>query len=90
MSFQNITARVINVDYLNGLRYPYDYILKSGPGDGKITAAKTFDTLEVSGLQDIQTINDIDADEFIILNADQDLKHLITFEDLQIDESLQV
>lgn len=78
------------MDYLNNVGYPDDYIVKGGPDEAEMTSGKTFRILKVSDLQGVETINDIDADDFIILNADQSLEHPITFENLIIDESLQV
>ena len=81
---------MIRLDYLNGLEYANDYIMKTGIEDAYMTTAKTFKSLTVSNLQEVNTINDIDADEFIILYADQSLEHEITFENLVIEERLQV
>ncbi|OXU21662.1 hypothetical protein TSAR_016063 [Trichomalopsis sarcophagae] len=80
----------IRLDYLNELKYPYNYVLKSDPEEADITSDKTFQSIRVTNLQDVKTINGIDADEFIILNADQSLKNQITFENVVIDKRLQI
>lgn len=75
---------------MNDLRYPLDYVLKSGPGIVDVTGIKTFETLTVSDLKGVKTINGIDINEFITLTEDQNLEHEIIFENLVIEESLQV
>ncbi|KAJ8668656.1 hypothetical protein QAD02_010319 [Eretmocerus hayati] len=84
------SARLIFMDHLNGIQYPSDYIVKSGPLEAVMTGKKFFKTLRVSDLQGVETINGIDADDFITTNANQDLEHQITFKDLVIDETFQI
>jgi hypothetical protein len=87
---KNMTSNVIKMDYLNDIKYPSGYIQTSSSEDAYMTSTKYFETLTVTNLKDVKTINGIDIDDFIQLNANQTLEHLITFDNLVIDESLQV
>ncbi|XP_058805906.1 uncharacterized protein LOC131672587 [Phymastichus coffea] len=78
------------ISYLNDFEYPHEYVVKSGPKNGEVTGFKSFETLTVSDLRDVKIINDIDADEFITLTANQNLEHKISFENVVIEENLQV
>lgn len=85
-----MSASFIQMDILNNVRYPDEYVLKGGPEVALITNAKTFEVLKVSDIQGVDFINGIDSNDFIVLNVDQSLSHPITFQNLIIDESLQV
>ncbi|EFN84070.1 uncharacterized protein LOC105183598 [Harpegnathos saltator] len=76
------------VAYLNNLRYPQDYVPSRSKITVNVTGEKYFSNLSVINFVNVSMINDID--DFIVLNRDELLDREIIFEDLQIDEILQI
>uniref|UniRef100_A0A182NL59 VWFD domain-containing protein n=1 Tax=Anopheles dirus TaxID=7168 RepID=A0A182NL59_9DIPT len=79
------------VQFLNRLRFPEDYVLRTGPRESIITGQKQFkgsltmDALDIDGF-----INDINPFDFITLHDDQYIPGNVTFDSLEIEESLDV
>ncbi|XP_023314340.1 uncharacterized protein LOC106648688 [Trichogramma pretiosum] len=84
------SIEALDTVYLNGRVYPSEYIFKSFPEIAIIQGSKSFQTLRVLNLEGVYTINEIDADDFVILNSDQSLNYTIFFENLTVDVSLVI
>uniref|UniRef100_A0A182IXX4 Uncharacterized protein n=1 Tax=Anopheles atroparvus TaxID=41427 RepID=A0A182IXX4_ANOAO len=80
-----------NVQFLNRLRFPEDYVLKQGPRETIITGQKyfqgplTMDALDIDGF-----VNDINPFDFITLHDEQYVPGNVTFDSLEIEDSLDV
>ncbi|XP_076237942.1 female sterile (1) Nasrat [Calliopsis andreniformis] len=85
-----LTADTVSIDFLNNLRYPKDYVLVDSSGPAYLTGLKSFDELVVPSLKNVKFINDIDVEDFVVLHKDNVLNELITFENLEVDDTLQV
>lgn len=81
---------MINIDFLNHLRYPRDYVLSSGGSFANITGSKSFNELTAQSLKSVKSINDIDIGDFVILYEENVLDEAITFENLAVEGDLQV
>uniref|UniRef100_A0A182QZX3 VWFD domain-containing protein n=1 Tax=Anopheles farauti TaxID=69004 RepID=A0A182QZX3_9DIPT len=88
----NVTfGSLTSTQFLNRLRFPEDYVLREGPRESIITGQKQFkgsltmDALDIDGF-----INDINPFDFITLHDDQYIPGNVTFESLEIEESLDV
>uniref|UniRef100_A0A182P5R9 Uncharacterized protein n=1 Tax=Anopheles epiroticus TaxID=199890 RepID=A0A182P5R9_9DIPT len=88
----NVTfASQTTVQFLNRLRFPEDYVLRSGPRESIITGQKYFkDTLTMDALDIDGFVNDINPFDFITLHDDQYIPGNVTFDSLEIEESLDV
>ncbi|XP_053670226.1 uncharacterized protein LOC128720574 [Anopheles nili] len=79
------------VQFLNRLRFPEDYVLSSGPRESIVTGMKhfqgslTMDALDIDGF-----VNNINPFDFITLHDDQYIPGNVTFDSLEIEESLEV
>ncbi|XP_053973610.1 uncharacterized protein LOC128873789 [Hylaeus volcanicus] len=78
------------LDFLNDLRYPFDYILHNYMANVNVTGSKSFDTLVVGRLEIVKTLNGIDFEDFIILNKENVLTEEITFEKLTVEGSCRI
>nr|XP_034171205.1 uncharacterized protein LOC117600218 [Osmia lignaria] len=85
-----LTADSLDLDIVNGLLYPDDYVLIHGDNSVNVTGIKSFDKLMLPRLQEVNTLNGIDFQDFIFLNRDNVLKEEITFENLSVDGQLQI
>ncbi|XP_063976811.1 uncharacterized protein LOC135162367 [Diachasmimorpha longicaudata] len=86
----SVLATYVDVNYLNDLTYPGDYILKKNTGPITIPSNKKFKTLTTERLSNLLTINNIPVDNFIRLFGHQNLSKKITFENLEILGTLQI
>ncbi|XP_035891221.1 uncharacterized protein LOC118502757 [Anopheles stephensi] len=79
------------VQFLNKLRFPEDYVLRTGPRESIITGQKhflgslTMDALDIDGF-----VNGINPFDFITLHDDQYIPGNVSFDLLEIEESLDV
>ena len=73
------------MDILDNLLYPEDYVLENSLSSVIVTGSKSFDSMLISQLEDVATINDIDFEDFVILHKDNVLEKSITFENLMIE-----
>uniref|UniRef100_A0A182JQ76 VWFD domain-containing protein n=1 Tax=Anopheles christyi TaxID=43041 RepID=A0A182JQ76_9DIPT len=79
------------VQFLNRLRFPEDYVLRAGPRESIITGQKyfkeslTMDALDIDGF-----VNGINPFDFITLHDDQYIPGNVTFDSLEVEESLDV
>uniref|UniRef100_A0A182VQM2 VWFD domain-containing protein n=1 Tax=Anopheles minimus TaxID=112268 RepID=A0A182VQM2_9DIPT len=79
------------VQFLNKLRFPEDYVLRSGPRESIITGQKHFQGLLTMEALDIDGfVNGINPFDFITLHDDQYIPGNVTFDLLEIEESLDV
>ncbi|XP_012274820.1 uncharacterized protein LOC105696704 [Orussus abietinus] len=85
-----VTADSIKLDNLNGLAYPTEFVMEDGTRAENITGMKSIEKLTVSSLTGVDTLNRIPMDDFVCLDKDQILPHEITFDDLIIEETLQI
>ena len=76
---------IFKLDILDNLLYPEDYVLENSVSPVVVTGSKSFDTMLVSQLEDVATINGIDFEDFVILHKDNVLEKSITFENLTIE-----
>ncbi|XP_050083609.1 uncharacterized protein LOC126570125 [Anopheles aquasalis] len=88
----NVTfGKHATIQFLNGIRFPEDYVLTEGPRETIITGQKHFqgplsmDALDIDGF-----INGINPFDFITLHDDQYIPGNVTFESLEIEESLDL
>ncbi|XP_072767506.1 uncharacterized protein Fs(1)n isoform X2 [Anoplolepis gracilipes] len=79
-----------NIQNLNHLRYPDDYALINNRYFINVTGEKYFNNLSTTHLTGINTINNINIDDFIILNRHEIINHEITFENLEIGGTFQI
>ncbi|XP_040155851.1 uncharacterized protein LOC120896084 [Anopheles arabiensis] len=88
----NVTfASQTMVQFLNRLRFPEDYVLRSGPRESIITGQKYFkDSLTMDALDIDGFVNGINPFDFITLHDDQYIPGNVTFDSLEIEESLDV
>nr|XP_003700076.1 PREDICTED: uncharacterized protein LOC100883089 [Megachile rotundata] len=84
-----LSADIFDVDIVNGLPYPDEYVL-TDDRSANITGVKSFNKLTVHHLKNVNTLNDIDFEDFVILNRDNVLKEEITFEDLSVYDQIQI
>ncbi|XP_052863555.1 uncharacterized protein LOC128270189 [Anopheles cruzii] len=79
------------VQFLNGLRFPDDYILTEGRRETIVTGQKwfkgplTMDAVDIDGF-----VNGINPFDFITLYEDQYIPGNVAFESLEVEESLDV
>ncbi|ETN58016.1 hypothetical protein AND_010397 [Anopheles darlingi] len=88
----NVTfGKQVSAQFLNGIRFPEDYVLTEGPRETIITGQKHFqaplsmDALDIDGF-----INGINPFDFITLHDDQYIPGNVTFQSLEIEESLDL
>ncbi|XP_017890059.1 uncharacterized protein LOC108630960, partial [Ceratina calcarata] len=84
-----LTTDTFDLNQINGLKYPEDFVLAHKNGEAIVTGLKTFNTLITSRLEDVKTLNGLDFDEYVILDKHNVLKS-ISFENLTIDEELRM
>ncbi|KYQ51518.1 hypothetical protein ALC60_09391 [Trachymyrmex zeteki] len=90
---QNIlVAEKANVKNLNYLQYPENYVLinELNKFPVNVTGEKHFVNLSTTHLLSIKTINEIDINDFVILNKHEVINEEITFKDLEIDGIFQI
>ncbi|XP_024892131.1 uncharacterized protein LOC112467658 [Temnothorax curvispinosus] len=87
---EGLVAEEANVKNLNGLQYPENYVLLNEQFSINITGKKYFGNLSTTHLLDIEAINKIDIDDFIILSRHEAINKEITFENLEIDGIFQI
>ncbi|KFB39568.1 AGAP003290-PA-like protein [Anopheles sinensis] len=80
-----------SVEFLNRLRFPDDYVLKQGPRETIITGQKHFQgTLTMDALDIDGFVNNINPFDFITLHDEQYIPGNVTFDSLEIEDSLDV
>lgn len=72
------------------MQYPENYVLINDEFPINITGEKHFANLSTTHLMDIKAINEMDINDFVILNRHEVINEEITFEDLEIGEIFQV
>ncbi|KYN26666.1 hypothetical protein ALC57_03966 [Trachymyrmex cornetzi] len=87
-----LVAEKANVKNLNYLQYPRNYILMNELNKFPInvTGEKHFVNLSTTHLLTIKTINEIDINDFVILNRHEVINEETTFKDLEIDGIFQI
>ncbi|KAF3425333.1 hypothetical protein E2986_03027 [Frieseomelitta varia] len=80
-----LISNIFKLDILDNLLYPEDYVLENSVSSVVVTGSKSFDSMLVSQLEDVATINGIDYEDFVILHKDNVLEKSITFENLTIE-----
>ncbi|KAL6423512.1 hypothetical protein ACFW04_010230 [Cataglyphis niger] len=85
-----LIADEVYVKNLNYLRYPEDYVLTNNKYSINVTGEKDFANLSTTHLLNINTINNISIDDFIILSRHEIIEHEITFENLEIGGTFQI
>ncbi|KAG7197315.1 hypothetical protein KM043_018433 [Ampulex compressa] len=85
-----IVANELDVNYINKIKYPEGYVLVNEDEPVYVSGVKTFDTLSVTNLLGIDTINDIDFDDFVQINKVNVLTKDITIEELIVDERFEL
>ncbi|XP_076763161.1 female sterile (1) Nasrat [Xylocopa sonorina] len=85
-----LVANICDVDRVNDLLYPEDYVLSKNDGSVIVTGSKTFDLVLAANLTNVVRLNDIDFEDFVVLYRDNVLKKRITFENLTIEGELRV
>lgn len=80
-----MVSDIFKLDILDNLLYPEDYVLENSVSSVVVTGSKSFDSMLVSQLEDVATINGIDFGDFVILHKDNVLEKSITFENLTIE-----
>lgn len=88
--FQQLIVEEANVKNMNHLRYPEDYVLINDKSLINVTSEKYFANLSTTHLLGIDSINEINMDDFIILSRQEIVDQEITFENLEIDGTFQV
>ncbi|XP_025075109.1 uncharacterized protein LOC105431077 [Pogonomyrmex barbatus] len=86
---EKLFAEEANVENLNHLRYPEDYVLMSNRLSN-ITGIKHFANLSIRHLLSINAINKINIDDYVILNKHEFINEEITFENLEIVGTFQI
>ncbi|KZC06056.1 hypothetical protein WN55_07142 [Dufourea novaeangliae] len=84
-----LIADTVELDTLNDLYYPDDYVLIDDDTSSKVIGSKSFNQLIVTNLKGVKTINGISIDDFVILHKDNVLNEEITFDNLEIEGSFQ-
>ncbi|XP_076621665.1 female sterile (1) Nasrat [Colletes latitarsis] len=85
-----LIADDVYLEILNDLQYPDDYVLRYSEDPVNVIGLKSFDSLTVGNLNVVSTINGIDVDDFILLHKDNVLSKEITFENLEVEGSMQL
>ncbi|CAL7939823.1 unnamed protein product [Xylocopa violacea] len=85
-----LIANICDVNRVNDLLYPEDYVLNRNDGSVIVTGSKTFNLVLAANLMNVVKINDVDFEDFVILYKDNVLKETITFENLTIEGELRV
>ncbi|XP_015605618.1 uncharacterized protein LOC107272713 [Cephus cinctus] len=85
-----IVADYVNVDNVNGLRYPNDYVLRNSTSMVLVTGQKTFDTLTATKLSGIKYLNGIPIEDYVIIDRNQSLTEEITFDNLKVTGNLLI
>ncbi|XP_076659708.1 female sterile (1) Nasrat [Halictus rubicundus] len=86
----SLSADPVEIDMLNDLRYPYDFVFTENNIEAEVTGSKSFNQLRVGSLNGLKRINGIDIDDFVILHKDNVLDEEITFENLIVEGPLVV
>ncbi|CAD1475888.1 unnamed protein product, partial [Heterotrigona itama] len=85
-----LISDIFKLDILDNLLYPEDYVLENSVSPVIVTGSKSFDSMLISQLDDVATINGIDFEDFVILHKDNILEKSITFENLTIEEEFWI
>nr|XP_031838334.1 uncharacterized protein LOC116429477 [Nomia melanderi] len=85
-----LIADNVEIETLNELEYPDDYVLINDDMPTNVTGRKSFNQLLVQDLHGLKTINGIDIDDFVILHKDNVLNEEITFENLEVEGPTQI
>ncbi|XP_076299870.1 female sterile (1) Nasrat [Lasioglossum baleicum] len=86
----SLSADTVELETLNGLRYPHDYVFIEGNTPAEVTGSKSFNQLRVGNLSGTKTINGIDINDFVILDKENAVEEEITFENLIVEGLLLV
>lgn len=82
----------MNIDHLNDLQYPDDYVLSNSTDTIVVTGEKEFSRLTVGtlDLDDLKTINSLPIDQYVTLHGDVTVTEEMTFDDLVVTNKFQV
>ncbi|CAD7086743.1 unnamed protein product [Hermetia illucens] len=81
----------LNVDSLNNLHFPGDFLISSGPRFSKIHGKKTFvNTLNTNAMDCEETFNKRHPGDLISLQYDQRIPGTISFKQLEVTDSFEV
>lgn len=81
---------IFELGTLNNLLYPTEYVLENSDTSVIITGTKSFDSMLLSRLENVITLNDVNFEDYVILYKDNILKEEITFENVKIDGEFRV
>ena len=82
---------ILNINTLNGLNFPEDYLLSTGPSTSIVKAEKYFtNTLKVGTVVTDGLINGKNPLDAITLMDEQQWHGMLTFKQLEIKETLEV
>lgn len=79
------------IEKLNGLQFPKEYVLKSGPSATIVSGNKTFlGSLVVKAVDIEENVNGLRTLEMVTLDAAQFIPEETVFYDLEVTERLEV
>ncbi|XP_076477923.1 female sterile (1) Nasrat isoform X2 [Bombus vancouverensis nearcticus] len=80
-----LISDIFELGILNNLLYPTEYVLENSDTSVIITGTKSFDSMLLSRLENVTTLNDVNFEDYVILYKDNILKEEIAFENIKID-----
>ncbi|KAJ8919572.1 hypothetical protein NQ315_002194 [Exocentrus adspersus] len=86
----DVIADDASVTFLNGLKFPEEYVFKKSGTQTVITGRKTFRNLEVYDVVSNGTVDGVNTKELITLSTNQHIPGSVTFKDIEVAEQLEV